>query len=148
MDDSPARAAMVAETLAAILTAERLRPIDIMRASGIARNTIVLILRGETGTPLPATLAGLARGCATEPKPPHEVNTTKERRYFRALAISAGYVTVQISEARTLLELGLIARTGSVERARAWLELFERHHDASARMIREGTIWADDEQAP
>jgi transcriptional regulator with XRE-family HTH domain len=119
----------LADLVNALLRRERLRIIDVMRASGLARNTIESIRDGSTKQPEPETLSQLAKGLATDPFT-GELDDQKMQKLERLLSVAAGYADPTAAEARSLIELGVYYRLRSLARARAYTEMVEQEAGA------------------
>lgn len=124
----------------AIMQTERLYIGDVLRASGLARNTVQYVRRGKTHTPKLATLQRLARALATDPQT-REIDRNAMTRYARQLVIAAGYADPDVAEAETLLELSLRYVLKSKSRAGMVAELVHRceplDDDAIRRLLDE-----------
>lgn len=113
------------EMIDAIMLDERLTVSDIMRPSGLRRNTIQYLRKGRTRRPKDATLRLLARGLATDPRT-GELDMAKMTRYKRHLTIAAGYADPDAAEGETMLESLLRYQFQSRVRAARVAELVRR----------------------
>jgi hypothetical protein len=120
----------LADLVNALMRRERVRPMDLVAASGLAWNTIKYIRQARTAQPGRETLHALASGLATDPAT-GELDDQKMTEIERLLNVAAGYADPTASEARTLIELGVYYRLGSLARARYYAELIEREAAAN-----------------
>jgi hypothetical protein len=125
----------LADLTEALRVRERVRPMDLVRASGLAWNTIKYIRQGRTAQPGRETLHALTIGLATDPAT-GELDDQKMTEIERLLNVAAGYADPTAAEARTLIELGVYYRLNSLARARYYAELIEREADAGGEAER------------
>jgi hypothetical protein len=114
----------LADLVNALMRRERVRPMDLVTASGLAWNTIKYIRQGRTAQPGRATLHALAVGLSTDPAT-GELDDQKMTEIERLLNVAAGYADPTASECRTLIELGVYYRLNSLARARYYAGLVE-----------------------
>lgn len=122
------------ETLAAIMEHERLDVIDIMRAGGLARNSVEGVLRGKHAEPRRQTIGKLARGCATDPRT-GVLDSTKMETYDALLNAAAGFGDLTARQAETMIELGLYYYLQDMPRARALAAFVEQVRELSLSEI-------------
>jgi transcriptional regulator with XRE-family HTH domain len=128
------RARLLGETFAAMIRRERLSVAQIMRAGRLARLTVENLRDGKTENPSRRTLTSAARAVATDPSS-NFVDQQKMRRYERDLHVAAGYADPTVQDVRSMLELLLYHRVGSLERARAWAAKIDERADLDADEI-------------
>lgn len=132
MDDD---GTLLGQVVTAMVQRERVTISHVMRYSGLARNTIELLRAGRTPEPHRSTLRRLALGLAVDPST-GELDSQKEREIERLLDVAAGYAEPTSRECRTLVELGLYYRLGSLEKARAWQRVIDTRATWSTEQVR------------
>lgn len=109
----------------AIMQHERLTIIQVMRAGGLARNTVERIRDAETQQPPRDTIQRLARACATDPAT-KVVDPILMERYHKGLNAAAGYGDLTVAEAESVLEVVLYYQLQDAVRAREWVRIIDR----------------------
>lgn len=104
----------------------RVSTAHVARHGPVAENTLRLIARGITACPLRPTLEHVARGLATAPDPPHEVDDQIRRAVLRDLLYASGQADARTSGSGTLLEIALFLALGTEGRGQAAVRLVER----------------------
>jgi transcriptional regulator with XRE-family HTH domain len=125
----------LSEVVRALMQRERLTVTDLMRAGGMARNTVEYILKARTQEPERQTIRRLARALATDPRT-REMDGVKMADYESLLHVAAGFADPTADQARTLVELGLYYRLQSLDRARAWDTLIDEQAALDPGQIR------------
>lgn len=124
MPEEPRR--RLAAVAAAWKDRQRVTLAHIARYGGLAVNTVRYVLDGTTRHPSERTLAGLARGLATDASPPHARDPQDEADCLRDLRAAGGYVTLDEIDAGTLLELGLFVLLRNRRKVAAWMATLRR----------------------
>lgn len=117
---SEPEARRLADLIATLMRRHHLSIIHIMRTGGMARNTVVGLIRGTTRRPDPRTLQRFARAIATDQYTrilDHELMT----EVHGILRAAGGFSEPTPDEAQTLVELGLYHQLQNRPRARRWL---------------------------
>lgn len=114
------------EALDAWIWDRRVSIAHIMRVSGIARNTIMLIIKGVTRHPELSTLDGIAKAIATDPRT-HDLDSAVYARCYQDMIVLAGHAPPGAAPQDSLLLFSLISATGSRAQAEAWVALIAEY---------------------
>lgn len=126
----------LAELVSGLLDHERLSIAQVMRFSGVARNTINWIRNGRITHPERHTIQSLARAFATDPAT-RVVDEEKMMKHEGMLNAAAGYADPTADQTDSLLELALYYQLQHLPKAREWTRTIEALAGLSIEEIRQ-----------